>query len=153
MKIDRQDIHAALLGFLELLENTDKQASLEILELWLGQLAFLQHFVGNILDDGREYAASMDRDHARWRKLLGEQFPGLGSYDIPTAISAQISASETAAGDPVGDLAEIAAEISECVKRWENAGEEDALWYFRSSYQVHWGTRVRNLQIYLHHFH
>jgi hypothetical protein len=130
MKIEHQDIRLALLGFLELLENAeDQQPKIETLELWLGQLAFLQHFIGDIPDDNASLTLPT-RDDAHWRKLIGENFPGFGSS--------------------VDDLAEIAVEISECVQRWEHAGENSALWYFKVGYQAHWGIHLRNLQTYLH---
>jgi hypothetical protein len=140
MKIDHQIIHLALRGFLELLESTDKQATIETLELWLGQLTFLQHFIGDVPDAEGEYSAPTVRDDAHWRKLIGEQFPGLGDENLPRGI-----------GNPVDDLAYIAREISECIQRWEKSGENNALWYFRFSYQAHWGTHLKNLQTYLHH--
>ncbi len=149
-RINHQVIRRALLGFLELLESTDKQASIEILELWLGQLAFLQHFIGDIPDAGSEYSKLLAGDLMRWRKLIGEQFPGLGDYNLPAAVSEQAGASEILIGNPVNDLADIAGEISECLRRWENIGENNALWYLRFGYQAHWGAHLRDLQTYLH---
>jgi len=148
-RINHQVIRRALFGFLELLESVDKQANIEILELWLGQLAFLQHFIGDIPEADSEYSASA-HDYARWKKLIGEQFPGLGYYNIPAALPVQIGASEIPVGDSIDDLAEIAVEISECLQRWEHAGENNALWHLRFRYQAHWGTRLRNLQTYLY---
>lgn len=143
MKIERQDIRAALLGFLELLESTDKQASIEILELWLGQLAFLQHFVDDIADDENHISVRPANEYARWRDILEMKFPTWGYYDIPTTHPSQI-------GDAIDDLVDIASEVSECLRRWEQAGSDEALWYFKFSYQRHWGAHLRNLQTYLH---
>ena len=89
-------------------------------------------------------------EDVRWRKLIREQFPILSHHKMPATIPAPPGASELPAGDPVDDLAEIAQAISECLRRWENMGENQALSYFRSSYQEHWGTHLRNLQLYLH---
>ena len=134
MKIEHQDIRAALCGFLELLESTDKQASLELLELWLGQLAFLQHFAGDHAADEPVLVAP-HRNTRYWNALIEEQFAGLGAVT------------------PVADLAEIAEEIAECLRRWENTNADHALWYFRASYRAHWGKHLRNLQAHLHQLH
>lgn len=147
MEIDRQDIRLALRGFLELLESADQQAKIETLELWLGQLAFLQHFIEDIPPEDT-LSALPARDTAHWTKLIATHFPSLGNYN-PT-ISAETSDFDLSTGSSVDDLAEIAAEISECVQRWEIYGENHALWYFRAGYQTHWEKRLRNLQRYLH---
>jgi hypothetical protein len=149
IKIDGTRIRAALRGFLELLESTDKHANVELLELWLGQLAFIQHFIGDVQEDGKSSPPPV-RDYTHWRKLIAEQFPVLGYYSIPDAIPLQTSASGISVGDAVDNLVEITAEIAECVWRWENNGENDALWYLRFSYQTHWGTQLRHLQAYIH---
>lgn len=149
IKIDGTRIRAALRGFLELLESTDKHANVELLELWLGQLAFIQHFIGDVHYEDSKSSPPPARDYARWRKLIAEQFPVLGYYSIPGAVPLQMAASEISIGDALDDLAEIAGEVVECVWRWENNGENDALWYLRFSYQAHWGTHLRNLQAYI----
>lgn len=149
IKIDGTRIRAALRGFLELLESTDKQANIELLELWLGQLAFIQHFIGDVSSDKSKWPTAPTRDCVRWRKLITEQFPVLGYYSVPDTIPLQIISSEISIGDAVEDLAEITGEVAECVWRWENNGESDALWYLRFSYQTHWGIHVRNLQAYI----
>lgn len=145
MKIEQQDIRAALCGFLELLESTDKQASTELLELWLGQLAFLQHFAGDFTGDSQVFVQPL-HDHVRWRNLIVEQFAELGHYKLPAA-------AHTHTDDPVDDLARIAEAVSECLRRWEHTDGNHALWYFRVSYQDYWGTHLRSLQAHLHHLH
>lgn len=147
MEIDRQDIRLALRGFLELLESADQQAKIETLELWLGQLAFLQHFVEDIPSDDKLPALPV-RDAAYWTKLIATHFPSLGNYN--TMISAETGDFDLSTGNAIDDLAEIAAEISECVQRWNIYGENQALWYFRVGYQMHWEKRLRNLQRYLY---
>ncbi len=146
MEIDRQDIRLALRGFLELLESADQQAKIETLELWLGQLAFLQHFIDDIPANDKLFDLPA-HDTAHWMKLIATHFPSLGN-DIPATISGDFDLST---GNAVEDLAEIAAEIFECVQRWEIYGENHALWYFKVGYQTHWERRLRNLQRYLHH--
>jgi len=148
--IKRQVIRAALSGFLELLETADEYTSIALLELWLGQLAFLQHFVSDVPENESAFFIQPAGDDGRWRRLIAERFPMLGCYDLPVVLSTSTGQPEAVASDSVDDLAQIAREISESLRRWENLGEEHALCYFRSGYQRHWGTRLRNLQGYLH---
>jgi len=148
MEIDRQDIRLALRGFLELLESADQQAKIETLELWLGQLAFLQHFIDDVPADDNA-SALLAHDSTHWKKLITTHFPTLGEYSHPSAISAKADGLNLPKGNAVDDLAEIAAEIFECVQRWDRYGENDALWYFRVGYQTHWERHLRSLQHYL----
>lgn len=133
MRIRPHHIRAALRGFLELLENSNDRSSLALLEMWLGQLAFLQHFVGKMTEHAQGEDTAPAHAPTRWRALVIEQFPPLGE-----------------AGIPADDLAEIAAEISTCLQCWEQQGEQIGLWHFQIGYQLRWGTRLRNLQGYLH---
>jgi hypothetical protein len=153
VNIDRVRIRAALRGFLEMLENVDNPESVEMLEMWLGELAFLQHFVGEVKGEDNKYLGPPVQDQARWQKLIGEQFPALGHYNVPMTNAAQTISSGLLTRDAATDLADIASEISECLHRWENVGENHALWYLQCSYQEHWETHLRNLQIYLHDLH
>ena len=148
--IKRQTIRAALRGFLELLETADEYTSIALLELWLGQLAFLQHFISDVPEDARASFIAPAHDDGSWRRLIVERFPMLGCYDLPAAFSTPTGQPEALIGDSVNDLAGIAAEITETLRRWEQIGEEHALCYFRSGYQRHWEMRLRNLQGYLH---
>lgn len=133
MKVRPHHIRAALRGFLELLESTNDRSSLALLEMWLGQLAFIQHFVGDMTEQAQGENSPQAHDQTRWRMLIIEQFPRLGETGIPA-----------------DDLAEIAAELSACLQCWEQDGEQAGLWRFKSGYQVRWGKRLRDLQIYLH---
>ena len=152
MKIDRQEIHSAALSFLELLENgeSDHPIEIESLEMVLDKLALTYHFVGESSDDENEYAAAPIRDYSRWRELVGGRFPNLGFYNIPSTISIKIGDAEVDTGDALDDLADIANELSEFAWRWQNNGENDALWHLRFSYESHWGSHLRSLQMYLH---
>lgn len=133
MNVTPRHIRSALLGFLELLESPDRQ-SLELLEMWLGQLAFLQHFIGEVSMDENAPSFPLVRNHSYWTKTAGEHFPSL-------------------TGQPLDNLAEIAVEICVCLQHWESVSEEQALWYYQSSYQTKWGIRLRSLQSYLHNRH
>jgi hypothetical protein len=152
MKIDRQEIHSSILSFLELLQNgkSDSPIEVESLELALDKLALIHHFVGEISDDANEDSKVPVRDYARWRDFLAKRFPSLGYYNIPSTISVSVGEAEIHTGDALDDLADIANELSEFVWRWQNNGENDALWHLQYSYQSHWGSHLRSLQMYLH---
>jgi hypothetical protein len=152
MKIDHQEIHSSVLNFLELLENGEREisTSVETLELALDKLALISHFLADIPEDEKEYPEAPTRNYSRWRELIGQRFPNLGYYNIPSTISVNIGEVELNTGDAVDDLADIANELSEFAWRWQNNSEHDALWYFRLSYESHWGSHLRSLQMYLH---
>jgi hypothetical protein len=152
MKIDRQEIHSAILNFLELLENGESEIPIEVetLELALDKLAMASHFLGDIPDDEQEYSEASVRNYPRWRELIGKRFPSLGYYNIPSTISVSVGEAEMHTGDALDDLADIANELSEFVWRWQNNSENDALWHFRFSYETHWRSHLRSLQMYLH---
>ncbi|MBI3174000.1 MAG: DUF5063 domain-containing protein [Chloroflexi bacterium] len=148
MEIDRQEIHSAALSFLELLE-TDVPIDLGSLELALDKLAWMAHFVGD-LSEAKEHPEVPEHNYSRWRELITKRFPNLGYYNIPNSISVSIGEADIQVGDAIDDLADIASELSEVVWRWRNNSENDALWHFRFSYESHWGSHLRNLQMYLH---
>jgi Domain of unknown function (DUF5063) len=149
MKFDRQEIHSFILNLLELLEN-EIPIEVESLELALDKLALMYHSVSEISDDENEYPEAPVRDYSRWRELLGKRFPSLGYYNIPSSISVSVGEAEIHTGDALDDLADIANELSEVAWRWQNNGESDALWHLRFNYETHWGSHLRNLQMYLH---
>jgi hypothetical protein len=149
MKIDRQEIHSSILNFLELLEN-EIPTDVALLELALDKLALMYHSVGEFSNDENEYPEMPVRDYSRWREKLGKRFPNLGYYNIPGTISVNVGEAELDTGDALDDLADIANELSEVVWRWQNNSENDALWYLRFSYESHWGSHLRSLQMYLH---
>jgi hypothetical protein len=151
MKIDRQEIYSSALNFLELLKKGDSNipAETESLELALDKLALIYHYVGDVSDDENEYSKSYNREYFRWREIFGRRFPNLGYYNIPSTISVKIGEAEIHTGDALDDLADIATELSEFIWRWQNNSENNALWHFRLSYEIHWGSHLRSLQMYL----
>jgi hypothetical protein len=152
MKMDRQEIHSAILNFLGLLENGEGETPTEVetLALALDKLALVSHFLGDIPADEQEYPEASARSYSRWRELIGKRFPSLGYYNIPSTITVNIGEAEIHTGDALDDLADIANELSEFAWRWQNNSENDALWYFQFSYETHWGSHLRGLQMYLH---
>ena len=153
MKIDRQEIYSSALDFLELLENENSNSSIASLEFALDKLAMIYHFVGDDSNDDIEYPESSIRDYSRWREIAGRRFPNFGFYNIPSTIAENVGVAEMHVGDAIDDLADIANELSEFIWRWNNNSETDALWYLRFSYENHWRSHLRSLQIYLQAIH
>jgi hypothetical protein len=152
MKISRQDIHSTILNFLELLENkkSDEQVKIASLELALDQLTLLHYFIGDISDDENEYPNPPVRDYSQWRELIGEHFPNLGYYNTPSTISVGVGEAEMLTGDALDDLTDIASDLSKIMWLWEYTSENNALWHLRFSYETHWGSHLKCLQMYLH---
>ena len=152
MKIDRQEIHSSIVSFLELLEDGESNSPIETesLEFALDKLALISHFVDDIPETEEKYSEAPVRNYARWRALAEKRFPSLGYYNIPSKISVSVGEAEIHTGDALDDLADIANELSEFVWRWQNNSENDALWHLRFSYESHWGSHLRSLQMYLH---
>ena len=150
MKIDRQEIHSSVFNFLKLLNNKCNENSIEPLELALDKLALIYHFIGEVPDDENEYPEPPNRDYSGWREKIAKNFPKFGFYNIPSTISEKIGEAELHIGDAIDDLADIANELSDFVWRWENNSENNALWHLRYSYEIHWGSHLRSLQMYLH---
>ncbi|HEX8415556.1 MAG TPA: DUF5063 domain-containing protein [Sphingomicrobium sp.] len=79
---------------------------------------------------------------------LGKRFPDYGYYAVsdPTETLDE----NGMVGDAIDDLADIRADLEEVVWRFENVGPDDAHWYFRFLFEVHWGMHLRELALYLH---
>jgi hypothetical protein len=152
MEMDRQEIYSSVLNFLDLLENRKSEIPTEVeqLELALDKLALLSHFLDAIAEDEKGYPEGPVRNYSRWRELSAKRFPSLGYYNIPSTISIVGGEVEIHTADALDDLADIANELSEFVWRWQNNSENEALWHLRFSYQSHWESHLRNLQMYLH---
>jgi hypothetical protein len=79
------------------------------------------------------------------------RFPELGFYHSPASVPFEAEEDPTLSlGDRIDDVADIAGELMEVVWRWENNGPADAVWYFRFSYEGHWGRHLHDLRRYLH---
>lgn len=82
------------------------------------------------------------------RQRVEKLFPDLGLYG--TADPLEVPNQETLVGDAIDDLTDIALDLKEVLWRWQHLGEDDANWYFRFSYQTHWGHHLHGLRFYLH---
>ena len=75
-------------------------------------------------------------------------FPDLGMYALvePDGGPDQQCGMSVA----VGDLAEIAVDLTEILWLFEHRSYNDAVWQFRWGYQYHWGRHLHEVRIYLH---
>jgi len=150
MNIERQDIISSVVSFLESLESNNNENSIESLEFALDKLALCRHFIGEITDDKKEYPESQNRDYLQWRKIIEKRYPDFGFYNVSSEVSEKIGEAELLIGDAIDDLSDIANELSDFIWRWKNNSENNALWHFCYSYEIHWGSHLRCLQMYLH---
>nr|NUR37992.1 DUF5063 domain-containing protein [Sphingomonas sp.] len=79
---------------------------------------------------------------------VAERFPELGHYAV--AEPPELPPKEAMVGDAIDDLADIVRDLQEVVWRAEHQSENDARWYFRLLFQIHWGRHLRELSLYLH---
>ena len=82
------------------------------------------------------------------RQRLRRRFPDLGYYNMGNR-SEPLEQSKLV-GDAFNDLADIVRDLNEIKWRASNLGEDDAIWWFRWSFERHWGLHLRNLSLYLH---
>ncbi len=74
------------------------------------------------------------------------RFPDYGLYRA----AGTLPEDEFLVGDAIDDLTDIALDLSAVAWLWEHAGESDALWEFHRSFETHWGSHLRALQVYVH---
>jgi len=78
---------------------------------------------------------------------IGSRFPEYGYYGV--ADPNQVPG-EAMVGDAIDDIMDIANDLKEVLWRFERFGADDAHWYFRLLFQIHWGRHLRELACYLH---
>lgn len=78
---------------------------------------------------------------------VGPRFPGLGLYG--SADPKEVPGAAIIC-DAIDDIMDIANDLNKVLWRWERFGSDDAHWYFRFLYQIHWGKHLRDLARYLH---
>lgn len=54
---------------------------------------------------------------------------------------------EVMLGDGIDDIADIARDLSEVLWRLDHTSADDAAWYFRFSYESHWGRHLHHLRL------
>ena len=85
-----------------------------------------------------------------WSSLAESLFPEFGLYhSVHPFIYQSAEEPKLTAGDAIDDIADIACELEEFIQRWD-VSEEDAIWHLDFGFRNHWGTHLRELQLYLH---
>ena len=82
--------------------------------------------------------------------IINNRFPNLGYYNSVLDISEKLTETEVAIGDATDDLTDIIIDLKNVLWCYKHTSEADALWHLQHSYESHWGTHARNLQLYLH---
>lgn len=88
-------------------------------------------------------------DYARLRSLVAERFPSFGFYNVADPVISELGEAVVSVGDALDDIADIARDLSEVVWRFDHTTENDALWSFWLSYDIHLRSHVCNLQVFL----
>lgn len=150
MQVSREDIHNAILEYLDLIEVGRKTAeeNLQALEMVLDKLALAYHYADYPFDE-TEYPDA-PRHNKKWYPLAGKRFPDFGYYNVPCSVIEQLMESELMVGDAIDDLADIATDLEEIDWHWKHTSIDNALWYFRFGFKAHWGDHLRHLQYFLH---
>lgn len=155
--MESNDVKIAVSHFLELVVNGrgDEQENITALVVALDMLAWMQHVVEAPPAPQPEDADSAgsqeapEREYAKMRALVGQQFPSLGYYSTPANPVDQNGEAEMITGDAVADLANIACELYEVAWRFQNTNTNDALRAFSEGYRQSWRSHLRTLQWYI----
>ena len=132
--------------FLRMLTD-GKPPSKEELARALDKLAVAYH-EGPAGDPAEEDVdAPSDNYQDRYRRLR-ERFPNLGYYSVADPM--EVPNEKPIVGDPIDDLADIAADLEQVLWRFEHVGPDDAHWHFKMLFEIHWGRHLRELALYLH---
>lgn len=78
---------------------------------------------------------------------IAARFPDLGYYGTVFGIDVP---GEAIIGDAIDDILDITNDLKEVLWRFERLGADDAHWYFRMLFQIHWGEHLRGLSNYLY---
>ena len=132
--------------FLTLLQEEEPPSDKELARA-LDELALAYHST----PEGRpadEDATPPSKDYRGRYASLSMRFPDYGYYAVsdPT----EPLNKENMVGDAIDDLADIASDLEEVVWRFDNVGAEEAHWYFKFLFEIHWGRHLRELSHYLH---
>lgn len=155
--MESNDVKIAVSHFLELVVNGrgDERENIAALIVALDMLAWMQHVVEapeNLRSEEAGASGSQEapeREYAKMRALVGQQFPSFGYYSTPANPVDQNGEAEMITGDAVADLANIACELYEVAWRFQNAGTNDALRAFSDGYARSWRSHLRTLQWYI----
>ena len=135
---------AAAQRFVDLVTKCDRP-TIEMLSRHLDELALRYH--DTPLGDPDESDECPTHECRLEQADVAARFPALGYYGSadPNEVPG-----EAYVGDAIDDIVDIANDLREVLWRYERFGPDDAHWYFRFLYIVHWGAHLRSLARYLH---
>lgn len=132
--------------FVRAITEGDPPAPAELIVM-LDRLARCYHDcpVGDVHD---EHFEPPTRDGPRTYRLIASRFPTLGLYATsdPTITVDE----QKLMADAIDDLADIVGDLRDAIATYEQVGADDGHWFFRFTYQSHWGAHLRRLALYLH---
>jgi Domain of unknown function (DUF5063) len=130
--------------FVDLVTKCEKP-SIELLARRLDELAVSYYDTPLGAPDERDELPTRE-DRVEYADI-GSRFPDLGYY---ASADPDELPGEAIVGDAIDDIMDIANDLKEVLWRFDKFGPDDANWYFRFLFQVHWGEHLRDLARYLH---
>lgn len=151
--MSRDEIKQVIDDFLALVEKgcgsiEENETKLKLL---LDKLALAQHFAAYKFDE-KVYTEAPSNTEKDLPKLVATRFPKYGYYNVVADVTTKIAETEVNAGDAIDDITDIARDLFETKWRWENNSNDNGLWHFKNSFEIHWAQHLRELQIYLLNF-
>jgi hypothetical protein len=145
---DWQRIQASISNFLDLFDYPTGERSLRDLAIALDGLVQTYFLTSDMEPTEQEKDYERHIDEAEFAAHAQECFPELGFYWMadPEGSPKQ----EIGGSYAVGDLAEIAGDLTKVREIADRNGLTDAVWDFRFGYQSHWGRHIHELRTYLH---
>lgn len=133
-------------SFLALLDENAAPNDINGLVRALDDLVIAYNRSDDVADD-EEYQTP-PTNYTALSAAAARAFPDLGWY--PVVDPRETIEQDPSLADAIDDIADIANDLSEVLWRLENTSIEDAIWYFRFSYETHWGDHLHQLRVYLH---
>jgi len=78
---------------------------------------------------------------------IAARFPTYGFYAVADP---RTLGEAPMTGDAIDDLADITNDLRQVLWHGERSGPDEAGWYFRFSYETHWGRHAREFALFLH---
>jgi hypothetical protein len=145
------NVYTLVQKFIDFIENefNPEEATLTRLSAYLDQLSFLRHEIDfdESLLSGKE-APSFQDDEVL--KNIEKNFPIPTLYNCVLDMDPRIEKLETSIGDAADDVYDIYTDLKEFLWLFENINKNDAYWHYIFSFNSHWGSHLRNLQLYIH---
>jgi hypothetical protein len=139
----------AIRAYQDLLRDPPPTEELRLVALTeaLDRLAMSYHQTLDAWSDN-EVGAPESSEYWDRRAKIASRFPELGYY--ATIVPGPPDNLAGMVGDAIDDLADIKSDLNEVVWRAENVDLDDAIWYFRYLYRIHWGRHLMELRNHLH---